>query len=87
MELNDKPQTLTSSTSPTTWFYENKDKWDNEGDHIEFHCPLEEIPEEVLAYAESYARVQKEEDEEAKIYNAMGLNDINHVVYLTPDDK
>lgn len=55
------------------WFDENLDLWENVGDHIEFLCPIEQVPSEVQQAAESYRRTIVKWEEKMKIYNSMNL--------------
>lgn len=61
--------------NPAKWLIDNQDLWDNVGDHIEFHCPLEQVPEAVLEAADAYAQNIKQSHEQWLIMNKMGLTE------------
>ena len=60
--------------NPAIWLSEHEDLWDNMGDHIEFKCAPEEIPENVKEAAEAYRQSQIKAHEQAMLLNKMGLN-------------
>lgn len=58
---------------PRVWLIENEDLWDNVGDHIEFHCPLEQVPLDVLEMAEAYKKRIEISRKKDAILNSMGI--------------
>lgn len=64
----------TSEQDPAIWLSENEDLWDNMGDHIEFHCAPEQIPENVKQAAEAYRQSVINHNDKTAILNKMGLN-------------
>ena len=65
---------ITNEQDPAIWFCENEDLWDNMGDHIEFKCAPEEVPENVKEAVEAYRQSQIKAHEQAMLLNKMGLN-------------
>ena len=61
-------------TNPSVWLSEHEDLWTNEGDHIEFRCPIEEVPQNVIECVEAYKQEIANSHEQAKILKAMGLS-------------
>lgn len=55
------------------WLIDNQDLWDNEGDRIVFHCPLEQVPPGVLKIAQAYEQCTKKWDERLKILKQMNV--------------
>lgn len=59
--------------NPGGWLIEHEDLWDNEGDRIVFHCPLEEVPPEILEIAQAYEQTIKDDRNRLKILKQMNL--------------
>ena len=66
-------RTTETQQDPRVWLIENEDLWDNVGDHIEFHCPLEQVPQDVLEMAEAYKKTIEISRQRDAILNSMGI--------------
>ncbi len=58
---------------PRVWLIENEDLWENAGDYIEFHCPLEQVPQDVLELAEAYKKRIERITQQDAILDSMGV--------------
>ena len=61
--------------NPAIWLANNTELWNNVGDHIEFLCPIEQVPIEVIEAAEAYAENQRKSIEQWKIIKKKGLTE------------
>ena len=65
--------TADTANDPRIWLIENEDLWDNVGDHIEFHCPLEQVPATVIEAAEAYRKSLEMDKQQNAILDKMGI--------------
>lgn len=72
--------------NPTKWFNDNTDLWSNEGDHIEFYCPLDQVPSEVQQAAEAYRQNQINWYKKMEVINKLGLNGGEIVLNWTDEE-
>lgn len=72
--------------NPTKWFIDHEGLWANKGDHIEFYCPLDQVPSEVQQAAEAYRQNQINWYKKMEVFNKLGLNGGEEIIVWDEDE-